>query len=168
VTPVLISRNPRNEESGQSLHSERSVSLMQRLVKTKNKFKLSLLQPLHLYRYATMAGYFSNHSQSRFLANSTSGTSQSTTASSSPLSRTRPPSSKHFSTSVSTSGDERPHQKEKAAANGSANGVTGVHPLRNTYVRTLACVESVCSLIHVFATAAGSSGFVNNETQGIK
>ena len=103
-----------------------------------------------------MAGYFSNHSQSRFLANSTTGTGQtaassvvnapppqSTTPSTS--SRPRAPSSKHFSTSVSTSGDEKLHAKEKAPSQGSPNGA--VHPLRNTYVRTLICIASVCVLI---------------------
>jgi len=89
-----------------------------------------------------MAGYFSNHSQSRFLANSGTGTSQTNAtagvhaapqqaAIQSTLSRSRAPS-KHFSTSVSTSGDEKLLTKEKAASNGPANGA--VHPLRNTWV----------------------------------
>ena len=105
-----------------------------------------------------MAGYFSNHSQSRFLANSGTGTSQTNAtagvhaapqqaAIQSTLSRSRAPS-KHFSTSVSTSGDEKLLTKEKAASNGPANGA--VHPLRNTYVRTLICIPSVCVLIGVF------------------
>ncbi|CAL1715243.1 unnamed protein product [Somion occarium] len=78
-----------------------------------------------------MAGYFSNHSQSRFLANSqpnaTSGTGNSSTTTataqspstpnpSTPTRPTRVPS-RHFSTSGA----------------GSANG-TSVHPLRNTWV----------------------------------
>ena len=52
--------------------------------------------------------------------------------------RPRVPSSKHFSTFVSTaSGDEKAQGKDKAAGNGASNGSASVHPLRNTYVRTL-------------------------------
>jgi translation initiation factor 4E len=82
-----------------------------------------------------MAGYFSNHSHSRFLANSTATQTTATPAPSSSA-RSRPPSSKHFSTSVSASWDEKPNPKERALINPPSNGASGVHPLRNTYVRT--------------------------------
>ncbi|KAI0741622.1 eukaryotic translation initiation factor 4E class II [Daedaleopsis nitida] len=90
-----------------------------------------------------MAGYFSNHSQSRFLANSNNTGSQTatTTAAQSPASanpsgaRPRVPSSKHFSTFVSTaSGDDKTAGKDKAVSNGTSNGNVSVHPLRNTWV----------------------------------
>ncbi|KAI0369144.1 eukaryotic translation initiation factor 4E class II [Pilatotrama ljubarskyi] len=95
-----------------------------------------------------MAGYFSNHSQSRFLANSTpnsaSTTTTTTTTQNAPPAtpaaqpRSRVTSSKHFSTFVSsTSGDEKAQGKDKASGNGTANGSLSVHPLRNTYVRML-------------------------------
>ncbi|PIL25151.1 hypothetical protein GSI_13040 [Ganoderma sinense ZZ0214-1] len=89
-----------------------------------------------------MAGYFSNHSQSRFLANSNAA-SQTATAtaqppaapSGGPAPRPRVPSSKHFSTFVSTSsGDEKTQGKDKAAGSGASNGTASVHPLRNTWV----------------------------------
>ncbi|KAH9943830.1 eukaryotic translation initiation factor 4E class II [Amylocystis lapponica] len=87
-----------------------------------------------------MAGYFSNHSQSRFLANSNSSSNATTTQSPPALPQTtaaarpRVPSSKHFSTFVSTSsGDEKSQSKDKASGNGSPNG-TAVHPLRHTWV----------------------------------
>ena len=90
-----------------------------------------------------MAGYFSNHSQSRFLANSSNGaqntsSSTTTTVTAQSVPRPRVPSSKHFSTSVSTSssGDEKPSSKEKAGVYAASNGTTAVtvHPLRNTCV----------------------------------
>ncbi|OBZ73660.1 Eukaryotic translation initiation factor NCBP [Grifola frondosa] len=88
-----------------------------------------------------MAGYFSNHSQSRFLANSNTSTTTTTTAQSPavanppPPSRPRAPSSKHFSTFVSnSSGDEKTQSKDKASGNGALNGAVAVHPLRNTWV----------------------------------
>ncbi|KAI0325900.1 eukaryotic translation initiation factor 4E class II [Cubamyces sp. BRFM 1775] len=93
-----------------------------------------------------MAGYFSNHSQSRFLANSnsnsTSTTTTTTTQTAAPAAapmaaqpRSRVTSSKHFSTFVSnTSGDEKSQGKDKAAGNGASNGALSVHPLRNTWV----------------------------------
>ncbi|TDL24077.1 eukaryotic translation initiation factor 4E [Rickenella mellea] len=110
-----------------------------------------------------MAGYFSNHSQSRFLANSsattTTSSSNSTSASTttnpasggnstnnnannnqSPknsLSRLRVSSSKHFSTSVNTntSPKEETAGKDKSPGNGVSNGLNpAVHPLRNTWV----------------------------------
>ncbi|EJF64092.1 eukaryotic translation initiation factor 4E class II [Dichomitus squalens] len=90
-----------------------------------------------------MAGYFSNHSQSRFLANSntnsqttTATTAQATAATNTPgAARPRVPSSKHFSTFVSTSsGDEKVQGKDKSTGNGTSNGTASVHPLRNTWV----------------------------------
>ncbi|KAI0358023.1 eukaryotic translation initiation factor 4E class II [Trametes cingulata] len=92
-----------------------------------------------------MAGYFSNHSQSRFLANSNpnsaSTTTTTTTTQNAPPAapaaqpRSRVTSSKHFSTFVSnTSGDEKSQGKDKASGNGAANGSLSVHPLRNTWV----------------------------------
>ncbi|PAV19592.1 eukaryotic translation initiation factor 4E member 2 [Pyrrhoderma noxium] len=98
-----------------------------------------------------MTGYFSNHShsQSRFLANSSSAsvsnimstttTTTATAAASQPQSnRPHAPSSKHFSTSVSTSssGDEKPSNRDKHAVNGAINGLSSanLHPLRNTWV----------------------------------
>ncbi|KAF7794273.1 hypothetical protein EIP86_005406 [Pleurotus ostreatoroseus] len=94
-----------------------------------------------------MAGYFSNHSQSRFLANSNAATATSTTTTAStqppgattqnppPSGRPRAPSSRHFSTSLSaSSGDEKAQAKDKGAGTSPANGVPAVHPLRNTWV----------------------------------
>jgi len=88
-----------------------------------------------------MANYFSNHSQSRFLANSTtitppsSGPSQTPNTPSTPTfaaSRSRLPSSKHFSTTVSTTvSSER--SKESSPSTTASNGAA-VHPLRNTWV----------------------------------
>ncbi|EED85669.1 eukaryotic translation initiation factor 4E class II [Postia placenta Mad-698-R] len=85
-----------------------------------------------------MAGYFSNHSQSRFLANSnsTSSATQTTVAPTpSPAPRPRVPSSKHFSTSLSTSSaDEKSPNKDKPSASASRNASPVVHPLRHTWV----------------------------------
>ncbi|EKM50495.1 uncharacterized protein PHACADRAFT_263815 [Phanerochaete carnosa HHB-10118-sp] len=87
-----------------------------------------------------MAGYFSNHSQSRFLANSNNGTTATQTseaqAQNPPTTpgRVRAPSSRHFSTSLSGSGDEKPSVKEKSSGTGGPNGTASVHPLRNTWV----------------------------------
>lgn len=93
-----------------------------------------------------MAGYFSNHSQSRFLANresSTTTTSTTTTAAAvaTPLPATPPAqgrpratSSKHFSTFVQTATDDKAQSKDRAAGNGSANGALAVHPLHHTWV----------------------------------
>ncbi|KAF5373303.1 hypothetical protein D9615_007480 [Tricholomella constricta] len=86
-----------------------------------------------------MANYFSNHSQSRFLANSAPtnlGNPATTSVQSSHPQPTPPrsrlPSSKHFSTSVSTTiAAER--SKESFPNTTSPNG-TAVHPLRNTWV----------------------------------
>lgn len=102
-----------------------------------------------------MAGhgsYFSNHSQSRFLANSqastTSGTTATTTTTTTttataqtnntPAPRPNRVPSRHFSTSVSNNGtDEKSlHTKEKSGGSVvSTNGGTAgtVHPLRNTW-----------------------------------
>ena len=102
--------------------------------------------------HSPMAGYFSNHSQSRFLANSnnnsqttTMTTTTQTPASVNPQSAARPrvPSSKHFSTFVApAAGDEKTQGKDKVAGNGAPNGTASVHPLRNTYVRMLACAHT--------------------------
>ena len=94
-----------------------------------------------------MAGYFSNHSQSRFLANSNAASQTATATAQAPAApsggtapRPRVPSSKHFSTFVSTTaGDEKVQGKDKATGNGTSNGTASVHPLRNTYVRMLPC-----------------------------
>ncbi|OJT13740.1 Eukaryotic translation initiation factor NCBP [Trametes pubescens] len=80
-----------------------------------------------------MAGYFSNHSQSRFLANSTPNAATTTTTTTAvqnppPVTppvqpRSRVTSSKHFSTFVSNApGDEKTQGKDKVAGNGAANG----------------------------------------------
>ncbi|ESK97783.1 eukaryotic translation initiation factor 4e member 2 [Moniliophthora roreri MCA 2997] len=79
--------------------------------------------------------YFSNHSQSRFLANSVpqyqqqqqSGVGQPATP------RSRLPSSKHFSTSVSSSTLERSSSKENNSS-GHGSPSNGIHPLRNTWI----------------------------------
>lgn len=95
---------------------------------------LSTLTPISL-----MAGYFSNHSyqHSRFIATSQPISSATTTQSHTPApTRSRAPSSKHFSTSLT---EERSLSKEKlkfSSSGSSSNGTAGVHPLRNTYVRT--------------------------------
>ncbi|TFK39952.1 translation initiation factor eIF 4e-like domain-containing protein [Crucibulum laeve] len=91
-----------------------------------------------------MAGYFSNHSSSRFLANSTAPSHPSSSPAAAPvhnpgpasLPRSRMPSSKHFSTTVSTTAAvERPNSKEAPSpSTASSNGAVGVHPLRNTWV----------------------------------
>ncbi|THU86250.1 eukaryotic translation initiation factor 4E [Dendrothele bispora CBS 962.96] len=73
--------------------------------------------------------YFSNHSaQSRFFANSPPSHPQQPQN----PSRSRLPSSKHFSTSVATSSpSDRPASKTKSP---SPNGSQSVHPLKNTWV----------------------------------
>lgn len=139
-TPPIRKRSPEN-----NLHR----------LKPRNS-KLETLKP--------MAGYFSNHSQSRFLANSqtntTSGTGggssgtttttsgQAPTTPSNPTTPQRPARvpSRHFSTSLSTSSssDEKSNAKEKlgalsGAGGGSTNGAS-VHPLKNTYVRNVVVV----------------------------
>jgi len=96
-----------------------------------------------------MAGhgtYFSNHSQSRFLANSpmsaNSGTTTTNNPNAQPMASTAPKAnrvpSRHFSTSVSNNSleEKSPHTKEKSggstsSTNGGAAGT--VHPLRNTW-----------------------------------
>lgn len=90
--------------------------------------------------------YFSNHSQSRFLANASSKDSNSANSQSNGPppniagsgNKPRAPSSKHFSTSV-ISGDEKSGLKSPLIDTdiaGPTNGVN-VRPLRNTYVRNV-------------------------------
>ncbi|KAG6856254.1 hypothetical protein H0H87_006010 [Tephrocybe sp. NHM501043] len=80
-----------------------------------------------------MANYFSNHSQSRFLANNPSPATVSQSANSQPATaRSRLPSSKHFSTSVAT-GTTAERSKE-SSPNSTSPSTTAVHPLRNTWV----------------------------------
>ncbi|KAG7093951.1 hypothetical protein E1B28_007584 [Marasmius oreades] len=82
--------------------------------------------------------YFSNHSQSRFLPNSAPSSSQQQQpqqqpANPQPTPRSRLPSSKHFSTSVSSSlNADREHTS--ATQGSSSNGSTTIHPLKNTWV----------------------------------
>ena len=125
-----------------------------------------------------MAGYFSNHSQSRFLANSSNTTQHSSSTTTStmtttshshvPISR-RISASKHFSTSVSTSssGDEKPSGKERlghAMSNGS--GAVTVHPLRNTCV----CNAKLYNISYrrCLTKIDGCSGSANNARRGTK
>lgn len=124
-----------------------------------------------------MAGYFSNHSQSRFLANSSNGAQNASstttmTATANPSStapRPRVPSSKHFSTSVSTSssGDEKPTHKEKQGVSTASNGTIAVtvHPLRNTYVQYIILITPSHFKSHELD---GYFGFANNEHRGTK
>ncbi|KAG5647431.1 hypothetical protein DXG03_009361 [Asterophora parasitica] len=83
-----------------------------------------------------MANYFSNHSQSRFLANSAPANPVSPATTHAPALQTTPrlrlPSSKHFSTSISTTITAE-RSKESPSSTTSPNG-TAVHPLRNTWV----------------------------------
>lgn len=103
---------------------------------------LSLLSLSLTTTKPTMAGYFSNHSQSRFLANSTnnntSGTTTMTTTAPA-AGRTRISASRHFSTSVSasSSGDEK--EKLAGSREGSINGFAKgePHPLRHTCVHPM-------------------------------
>lgn len=89
--------------------------------------------------------YFSNHSaQSRFPT--TTAAAQSPTATAGSI-RPRVPSSRHFSTSLSGSSEERSSSGEKSKPPQAGVSVSSsdenaeVHPLRNTYVRTLARKE---------------------------
>ncbi|KAG2141264.1 translation initiation factor eIF 4e-like domain-containing protein [Suillus clintonianus] len=81
-----------------------------------------------------MAGYFSNHSQfqTRFANVASSTTTTTTTATTTPTitteTRPRPPTSRHFSTSVS----HPPHEDRDRGADVPAP--LSVHPLRNTWV----------------------------------
>src|ERR1700730_87226 len=110
-----------------------------------------------------MAGYFSNHSRFRFLANPPNSTTPPAPQSSSqkqPL-----PSSKHFSTSVSTAES----QAKDRVANSSGKPVdeppsSVVHPLRNTYVRMVHHPFTEHVIIDHFV-AVGCSGIDNNEAQ---
>ncbi|KAL0953394.1 hypothetical protein HGRIS_004633 [Hohenbuehelia grisea] len=93
--------------------------------------------------------YFSNHSQSRFLANSAAPNSTSTppttastavplspaTATSTPTPKSRLPASKHFSTSVaSVAASQASRASDKDTAASSSVGTSAVHPLKNTWV----------------------------------
>ncbi|KAF9269055.1 translation initiation factor eIF4e [Marasmius fiardii PR-910] len=85
--------------------------------------------------------YFSNHSQSRFLPNSTPSFSQQQqqqhqqqSANSHPTApRSRLPSSKHFSTSVSSSLTSD-RENTSIIQGSSSNGSPTIHPLKNTWV----------------------------------
>ena len=130
-----------SNRQGQQAHLHRIIGLL------FGRLLLSLLSIV----FWLMTGYFSNHSQSRFLQNqntsnnnnntsspaSTSANMSSTLNSQTDSARTRVPSSRHFSTSVSTSssGDEKPSTKEKSGG-ATVNGLDPetLHPLRNTYV----------------------------------
>lgn len=87
---------------------------------------------IHLFNLLTMAGYFSNHSQfqTRF-ANAASSTTTTTATVTTPPAETRPrpPTSRHFSTSVA----HPPHEERDRGVDVPAP--LPVHPLRNTYVR---------------------------------
>ncbi|KAK7687811.1 hypothetical protein QCA50_009030 [Cerrena zonata] len=81
-----------------------------------------------------MAGYFSNHSQSRFLANSAPGTGTSSATTATPQTPTTPnPPTPHKAARFSS--DEKSNAKEKTGVvgGGSVNGAS-VHPLKNTWV----------------------------------
>jgi len=135
VTPVLRSKSPRNEERGQRRHSGRSVSLIgEEGEKERGVYYVTDISLFH----PNMANYFSNHSASRFLANSTPTTTTAQPATQQPTApsiKARVPSSKHFSTTVSTT-----QIADTAAASTPASAVVAqVHPLRNTYVRTISC-----------------------------
>ncbi|KAF9480508.1 eukaryotic translation initiation factor 4E [Pholiota conissans] len=89
-----------------------------------------------------MANYFSNHSASRFLANS-ANTAQTTASNAPPANapaptnngppRPRIPSSKHFSTTVATTTPAASKDVATSSSPASATA-TQVHPLRNTWV----------------------------------
>ncbi|KAG6828916.1 hypothetical protein H0H92_006302 [Tricholoma furcatifolium] len=81
-----------------------------------------------------MANYFSNHSQSRFLANSSSASQpQSINTTPQPTAaRPRLPSSKHFSTTVSTA--VTAERSKESSSITSSPSTPSVHPLRNTWV----------------------------------
>ncbi|KAH7913848.1 translation initiation factor eIF4e [Hygrophoropsis aurantiaca] len=88
-----------------------------------------------------MAGYFSNHSQSRFSTSTAGNTvphTQEQTDNPSPLPRRV--SSRHFSTSLPTPTEEKSQGKDRSGSIASTNAGAGqspggaVHPLRNTWV----------------------------------
>ncbi len=123
-----------------------------------------------------MANYFSNHSQSRFLANSSSPTTTQQ-AQQPPPPRSRLPTSKHFSTSVTTNSvSERSVSKEKVtSSNGSSvNGSASVHPLRNTYVRNLPprmrfrVLTFVCRWVFWFRQQRAPGNKIASYEEGIK
>lgn len=123
-----------------------------------------------------MASYFSNHSQSRFLANSTTPAQQNQPVS--PAPRSRLPASKHFSTSVSTpSATERTNPTEKVLVNNgsSSNGTATPHPLRNTYVRNPFCTfralradRRINSWVFWFRQQRAPGNKITNYEEGIK
>jgi hypothetical protein len=129
-----------------------------------------------LFAHKIMANYFSNHSASRFLANSShasstatatqSSTAASQTAQPSPGPRPRIPSSKHFSTTVNTS---QPTVSKDSTASSTPSSATAiqVHPLRNTYVRIHSRVDDRI-LFKLAFFSDGYSGFGNNARQVIK
>ena len=155
VTPVLRSRRPRKEERGQRRHSGRSMSFMEGHMQGEEEEVRGLCNPAFLFSISPpMANYFSNHSSSRFLANSAQTTTTTTTTSHSaaaPISpavvpRPRIPSSKHFSTTVVTT---QPTASKDATASSTPSSTTAtqVHPLRNTYVRILSFL-AIASLLN--------------------
>ncbi|KAF8637632.1 hypothetical protein AX17_002701 [Amanita inopinata Kibby_2008] len=94
-----------------------------------------------------MANYYSNHSQSRFLANNSNsansnpsadgaGATGSATGANS-ASRSRLTSSKHFSTTVSTSTSVERAARSKESPQNPSQSLTSnsnIHPLRNTWI----------------------------------
>ena len=121
--------------------------------------------PSYRFLFSTTTMYFSNHSQSsRFLA---APPQQSTQPTAAPAATTTAPrsSSKLFSTSVSAV--ERSKSTDSTSPSSSATGVVGVHPLRNTYVRSLTRVADVSFFNLTFLTV-GSFGFDNNVHRAIK
>jgi hypothetical protein len=114
-----------------------------------------------------MASYFSNHSQSRFLANSNSQKSAEQSNTPPQPQRLRLSSSKHFSTSVSS--DDKSLTKEKLSGNNeNGNTVTvPVHPLRNTYVRSLRRTSPLC-IIQFCISPDGCSGSDSSVRQEIR
>ncbi|KAF6761510.1 translation initiation factor eIF4e [Ephemerocybe angulata] len=117
------------------------------------------------------SNYFSNHSvSSRFPASpaTTSNPSQPAPTPSQPTTpaatqRSRLPSSKHFSTSLSNG--ERSKSKDSSETS-SAVSTPKVHPLRNTYVRTPSNTHGLASL-QLFSTD-GSFGSASNDRPGTK
>ena len=123
------------------------------------------LHPSYRFLFSTTTMYFSNHSQSsRFLA---APPQQSTQPTAAPAATTNAPrsSSKLFSTSVSAV--ERSKSTDSTSPSSSATGVVGVHPLRNTYVRSLTRVADVSCFDLSFLTV-GSFGSDNNVRRVIK
>jgi len=133
------------------------------------------ISTLHFSLIKIMANYFSNHSASRFLANSSHASSTATathsTAAASQAAQPSPgprriPSSKHFSTTVNTS---QPAVSKDSAASSTPSSATTmqVHPLRNTYVRIYSRVNDRI-LFKLAFFSDGYFGFGNNAHQVIK